>query len=1101
MSEGYDGLPAYYSQSADPVTPNLGLSLKGMDPIIARNFVTLDSSGGGSTVQVNSVQINNPNFNNATPAAPTGYINAVWQSDVSGNVSAYVSLSSLGLDIATAGQASPTPAYLYNEAPSTINSAVYVQDINGKWHPQAGVDTNTTNSGFPPSGPSGPAGTLTWTRRQYYRSNTAPKQTFQNAFMSINHAAGAGTEQTNQDRALAIGYQNATATINGVTIASGIVTFRVATSTVGIAPGMVFTPTGLSTVTQVNNMPFTVQSTTATTIVTIPAPFALTVANNASAGSTVYAGYINRAAGALIGQTLVVAGFSSSANNGTFTASASTSNSVTVNNPSGVLETATGLATATATYSNIALTSDTGMLDQVMYAMEGIQCEIDLFGTPTFTGTPDGECTTFSGQMALMNTGAVTTPAKGFNILRASLFKSGNGALTGATYVAAAVNAELAINNPTPCGGAGFIGVSSIVHDVFGGAAGAFGHGFHAYFNPASTTRLAQGNVGLYIEDYSNGYLATSVGNDGGGVFQYNGTFATTNALAGQRCVVTGAQNAGNNGVFTIANNTSARIVVTNASGVAESGSSIKVQMLSDYAIYVVGGQSYLGGTLQLVGTFADGTGAVGTNGQVLSSTGTSTLWKAPPSGSVTSVAMTGDGVIFNSTVTGSPITTSGTLVPVLLTQTANQVLAGPTTGAAATPTFRALVTNDIPTGIVTWDRIGSAAGNLTLANAGFSTTFNQTSSVAWTWANTTTATLTTLNSSPPLQLQANYWTGSASAIDNWFLYSHLTAGTNGVSTLGIGHAGSTGNSYLSLQSVGLQMASGAPYGIDFGTTSAWTLPFSSASGTVSCGSISFNGSNNLLYSAPTGARITQQGSISTTASACTTLNNSVSLTGTSGTQTIANVVAIFAPTSGSATFVGLQVSPTVNQTSSASGSYIAMKVSVTETALLGSANKFFLCQGGSGGSTSEYEINNSGIVDIYNGVATVRNGQPAEYASADSVSQSAAIAATTILSTPQTGAYRISWSADITTAASGSSVLGGTAGFQVVYTSPTDSVVKTTVSGNSVTSTANTIGTAIGGTLVVYAKTGTNLKYSFDYTSVGVTAMVYELHVTVEAL
>lgn len=70
--------------------------------------------------------------------------------------------------------------------------------------------------------------------------------------------------------------------------------------------------------------------------------------------------------------------------------------------------------------------------------------------------------------------------------------------------------------------------------------------------------------------------------------------------------------------------------------------------------------------------------------------------------GTVTSVGMTGDGVIFNSSVTGSPITTSGTLTPTLLTQTANRFLAGPTTGSAATPTFRALVTADLPAGVGT---------------------------------------------------------------------------------------------------------------------------------------------------------------------------------------------------------------------------------------------------------------------------------------------------------------------------------------------------------------------------------------------------------------
>jgi hypothetical protein len=64
--------------------------------------------------------------------------------------------------------------------------------------------------------------------------------------------------------------------------------------------------------------------------------------------------------------------------------------------------------------------------------------------------------------------------------------------------------------------------------------------------------------------------------------------------------------------------------------------------------------------------------------------------------GTVTSVAMTGDGVVFNSTVSGSPITTSGTLAPALLTKNANTVFAGPTSGGAATPTFRALVAADM---------------------------------------------------------------------------------------------------------------------------------------------------------------------------------------------------------------------------------------------------------------------------------------------------------------------------------------------------------------------------------------------------------------------
>jgi hypothetical protein len=96
---------------------------------------------------------------------------------------------------------------------------------------------------------------------------------------------------------------------------------------------------------------------------------------------------------------------------------------------------------------------------------------------------------------------------------------------------------------------------------------------------------------------------------------------------------------------------------------------------------------------------------------------------------------------------------------------------------------------------------------------------------------------------------------------------------------------------------------------------------------------------------------------------------------------------------------------------------------------------------------------------------------------------------------------YRVSWSATITTADGVSSVLGGANGFQVKYTSPTDSVVKTTVVGASVTSAANTTGTAIGGCEVVYAKTGTNIQYSFDYTSGTPGQMTYELHIKCEAL
>lgn len=142
-----------------------------------------------------------------------------------------------------------------------------------------------------------------------------------------------------------------------------------------------------------------------------------------------------------------------------------------------------------------------------------------------------------------------------------------------------------------------------------------------------------------------------------------------------------------------------------------------------------------------------------------------------------------------------------------------------------------------------------------------------------------------------------------------------------------------------------------------------------------------------------------------------------------------------------------------------------------------------------------------SGKVTTYNNIATVSNGIPAERATVDLTGQSAAIGATTIYAVPasNTGMYRVSWVASVTTAASVSSVLGGTNGFQVLYTDGDDAVVKT--SPASVTSNANTTGTQISGSVIVYARQSTNIQYQMDYTSVGGTSMQYNLHVKVEAL
>jgi hypothetical protein len=84
-------------------------------------------------------------------------------------------------------------------------------------------------------------------------------------------------------------------------------------------------------------------------------------------------------------------------------------------------------------------------------------------------------------------------------------------------------------------------------------------------------------------------------------------------------------------------------------------------------------------------------------NQQVLTWVAADAKWEPKPVGTVTSVGLT---MPAEFAVGGSPITTSGTLAVTKATQAPNQVYAGPTTGAAAAPAFRALAQADMPTGI-----------------------------------------------------------------------------------------------------------------------------------------------------------------------------------------------------------------------------------------------------------------------------------------------------------------------------------------------------------------------------------------------------------------
>lgn len=97
------------------------------------------------------------------------------------------------------------------------------------------------------------------------------------------------------------------------------------------------------------------------------------------------------------------------------------------------------------------------------------------------------------------------------------------------------------------------------------------------------------------------------------------------------------------------------------------------------------------------------------TNGQVIAWNNGSGQWEpaTPNTGTVTSVALSLPSFI---TVTGSPITTSGTLTGTLASQSANTFLAAPN-GSSGAPTFRTLLYGDV-SAIVGTTSSTIAAGN-----------------------------------------------------------------------------------------------------------------------------------------------------------------------------------------------------------------------------------------------------------------------------------------------------------------------------------------------------------------------------------------------------
>ncbi len=125
------------------------------------------------------------------------------------------------------------------------------------------------------------------------------------------------------------------------------------------------------------------------------------------------------------------------------------------------------------------------------------------------------------------------------------------------------------------------------------------------------------------------------------------------------------------------------------------------------YAVYTAFGN---GQDLSSATTFVQSTWSAATASAFRAAIGAGT-----GTGSVVSVAMTVPSFL---SVSGSPITDSGTFVVTTVAQSANLMFAGPSSGASASPTFRALTSNDLPANLTGYTGSGGTFSGPTIVNA-----------------------------------------------------------------------------------------------------------------------------------------------------------------------------------------------------------------------------------------------------------------------------------------------------------------------------------------------------------------------------------------------
>lgn len=207
-------------------------------------------------------------------------------------------------------------------------------------------------------------------------------------------------------------------------------------------------------------------------------------------------------------------------------------------------------------------------------------------------------------------------------------------------------------------------------------------------------------------------------------------------------------------------------------------------------------------------------------------------------------------------------------------------------------------------------------------------------------FTNTTLATSGTSASSALINLNGSYWTGAASALDQWQIQDIVANGTNGLSTLTFTHAGSPNSA----------VAFVGPGTLSFPNWKINTNPVLLGNNNYQAISVLATGHGlGIVPNATSGycgvPIINGGGALTTGVATQFGATYFLSVGGDFNNGSAYSGQVLFAPTTGSLKFVAAGIAPHINETSTATNDYTVLQLTSIEQAFLGTNSLILDCQ------------------------------------------------------------------------------------------------------------------------------------------------------------